>query len=603
MNKRNDWTFIASLAAYSFLFWGQTPGLNFLIMNCILVVGFILRDKSVFRNREWLIAAASALITSSCVAWYGNSLSVFANIAAIMATAAFSLHRGNSIVVAGLLAFLNMATSIAYIIIEIAERAGRFGGDRGAPKTKLKKAILLGVVAIVGIIFFCLYRGSSVMFESVTDKINLDFISIPWCVFVIGGSILLFGFYRQQKFEWLSSWDRNLPMKLAPKERTSAFDRMMSLESEHFTGIALFGMLNVLLLVVNGLDIAFLTGGEQFLPNDVTYSEYVHQGTNALIFSIIFATALILGWFRNYQEKGKSYSKLRLLALLWILQNMFMIATTIYRNHSYVFVFGLTYQRIGVDVFLLLSLIGLALVFWKIIKQRSNASVAKYFGWACFGVFVCSTPINWDQAIFNYNSQLNRRLDMDYLNSLSWTILPDQHKFRKSGYILTDQEYRDLHNNTFAFLSSQRQKVESGKWPSVNISLSGPEKEILEMKNLCQDGTIGQYWGDLGTIYYFPCYSGIKELILPANQIISIGEVAKYEHLEKLNLSGNYELQSIAGIQHCKNLREIDLRSTQVTSYTPLTLMPQLRVLYVSYIDAETERNLRNANPNLTIQY
>lgn len=599
--KRNDWIFLTSLAAYSFLFWKQIPGINFLIMNCILVGGLILRDKNVIRNKEWLIAAGAALLTSACVAWYGNVLSVLANIAALLATAAYGFHRGNSIIIAGLLAFLNFATSIAYIVIAFAERISKMSSDQQVPKRNLKKAIMLGVVLLVGLIFFGLYRGSSVMFESLTDKIDLSFISIGWCIFVVFGAVLLFGFYRQQKFAWLSNWDRNLPMKLEPKERTSAFDRLMSVESEHFSGIALFGLLNFLLLVVNGLDVAFLIGGTQFLPNDVTYSEYVHQGINMLILSIIFATALILGWFRNFQEKGKSYSKMRLLALIWIFQNMFMVAVTIYRNHSYVFVFGLTYQRIGVDVFLLLSLIGLALVFWKIIRQKSNAYVSKYFGWACFGVLVISTPVNWDQAIFNYNSQLNRRLDMSYLNELSWTILPDQLTYTKPGYKLTSDEYFFLHKKTFEFLSFQRQYQTPGMWPSKYLGATSVYEEIMQMKNLREDGIPASGCG-LETIYYFPCYSEIRNLEISNNHLNSIGEVAKYQQLESLNLGWNEELTSIAGIEHCTKLKELNVTATGVTNFGPITLMPNLKILYVDAISYEWRERLRLLNPNLEIK-
>lgn len=602
MNKRNDWIFIATLAAYSLLFWQQEPGLNFLFMTCILLGGLILRDKSVIRNKYWIITATSAVIASCCVAWYGNALSVIANFMALVITAAFSLHRGNSLFAAWLLGLLNGITAAAFIIIAFAERAGNMGGNREAPKTKLKKMMLLGAVAVVGIIFFCLYRGSSVLFESLTDQIDFSFISVFWCIFMIGGAVALFGFYRQQQFEPLSSWDRNLPMNLEAKERTGLFDRLMSPDSEYFTGIALFGLLNFLLLIVNGLDVAFLVGGTECLPKDVTYSQYVHQGINTLILSILFATALILVWFRNYHSNSPSYKKIRLLVLFWIFQNMFMIAITIFRNHDYIFVYGITYKRIGVDVYLFLALAGLTLVFWKILQQKSNAFVSKYFGWVCFGVLIAATPVNWDRIVFNYNSKLQHRLDMLYANSLSYISLPDQHKYKADKYVLTPSEHSDLQAKTFDFLSHHRYLHDNGWWQSYNLATTGVFDELMAM-NLAKDSMIYAGTCESKSIYYFPCYAEITGLTMFNSDLTSIGEVPKYEHLQKLDLRYNEELTSIYGIEHCTKLQHLDLRGTHVKSYASLMLMPQLRVLYVDYLDAETEADLHTMNPDLTIQY
>lgn len=602
MIKRNDWIFLATLTAYSFLFWQQEPGLNFLLMTCILIGGLILRDKSVIRSRYWIITASSAVIASFCVAWYGNALSVIANFTALVITAAFSLHRNNSLFAAWLLGLLNGVTAAAFIIIAFAERAGNMGGNREAPKTKLKKLMLLGAVAVVGIIFFCLYRGSSVLFESLTDQIDFSFISVFWCVFMIAGAVALFGFYRQQKFELISVWDRNLPMNLEAKERTGLFDRLMSLDSEYFTGIALFGLLNFLLLIVNGLDVAFLVGGTECLPKDVTYSQYVHQGINTLILSILFATALILVWFRNYHSANPSYRKIRLLVLLWIFQNMFMIAITILRNHDYIFVYGITYKRIGVDVYLLLALAGLALVFRKIVQQKSNAFVSKYFGWVCFGVLIAATPVNWDRIVFSYNSKLQHRLDMMYANSLSYISLPDQHKYKTGNYVLTPREYSELQSKTFEFLSHHRYLHENGMWQSYNLATTAVYDELITM-NLAKDSVVHAGKSESGSIYFFPCYAEITGLTFFSSDLTSIGEVSEYQQLRALDLRYNEELKSISGIEKCVNLQEIDLRGTHVTSYAPLMLMPQLRVLYVDYLDAETEDNLRTLNPNLSIQH
>lgn len=599
--KKNDWIFLISLGAYTYLFWEQEPGLNFLIMNCILLGGIILRDKTVVQDKVWLFTATASLVTAACVAWYGNVLSVFANFVSLLVTSVFTLHKRNSFFVAMMLGAANTAAAGVFMLIAFVERLNRTDGNSSPSRTRLKKIVLVLAVAIIGFVFFLLYRESSLLFQSFTDKIDLSFISFEWCAFVAFGTVMLFAFYRQQRFARLSDWDRNLPMNLQPKERNSFFDKLMSVDSEYFSGLVLLGMLNALLLVVNALDITFLIGGAGMLPDDVTYSEYVHQGISTLILSIMFAGLIILFWFRNYHTAGKSYRHLRLLALLWVVQNMFMLAFSVYRNHSYIFVYGLTYKRIGVDVWLLLALAGLALVMWKLYRQKSNAYVLKYFGWTCFTVLVLSAPVNWDKVIFGYNAGLQHRLDMMYANSLSYNSLAEQHKYKVDNYELSRTEHTDLHAKTFQFLSRHRYLRDSGEWPSWNLATTGVYEELLGMELLPEDSALTVSHCQLNALYYFPCYSKITELDVSWNYLVTIGEASQYRNLEKLTLYNNTTLNSISGIQHCTHLEELDLRGTGVTSFGPIMLMPQLHVLKVSSMPDLWSERLRLTNPDLTI--
>lgn len=601
MNKRTDWIFIASLTAYAVLFWKEVPGLNFLIMTCVLIAGLLLRDKTLIRNRSWLVAAGASLFTSVFVFWYGYPLCFVANFISLLLASSFVINRENSWFGAFGLGVLNTATSCAFIVIGIVQRLSAFGGTRDQPRRWLKRTVLVICVLIVCTVFFAMYRGSSLLFASLTDKIDLSFISIGWCMFMIVGAMLLFSFYKQQNFDPFTSWDRRHEDQLHPAERTGKLDAMMSLDSEYFTGIVLFGILNVMLLLVNGLDIAFLCGGSVFLPADVTYSEYVHQGINQLILSIIFATLLILFWFRNYHTEGKQSRILKWLAVLWVLQNIVMIAMTIHRNHSYIYVFGLTHKRIGVDVYLLLALTGLMIVLWKVFRQRTNSFVMHRFGWACFAVLVISTPVNWDKLIFRHNSSLNRMMDMSYINSLSENVLIDQHAFVLAGNKVVADDVSELNRRTFHFLSEQRLMREENRWPSITITRCETYNGLLSMPHLGGDSAINAVSLYLKHLYYFPCYAQVKQINLYGNDLTDLGEVGQYTQLESLDLRYN-EVVSIAGIEKCKALRYLDLRSTRVSDFSPIEKLPNLKVLYVDYMSEEQRTQFSKTNPNLEIK-
>ena len=279
-----------------------------------------------------------------------------------------------------------------------------------------------------------------------------------------------------------------------------------------------------------------------------------------------------------------------------------MIAFTIYRNHSYIFVFGLTYKRIGVDVYLLLAMIGLALVIWKLVQQRSNSFVARAFGWACFLVLSLSAPIHWDRLIFNYNSSLGRRLDMAYMLELSNDILPELHNYRKPGYALTEREFNELHHQTFRFLSEQREMRLENAWPSMTINGHSAYTQLTQLPGLAKDSLVYAEGCDLDHVWFHPCYAEIRRLDLRGNQFESVGEIGQYKKLETLDLSYNSKLTSISGIRGCSNLKELNLEGTAVTDFSAIALMPQLRVLHVYGMSNEWKERLQLLNPQLEIR-
>jgi hypothetical protein len=599
MSKKTDWIILACLAVYSFLFWEQDAGLNFFLFSSMLIAGQLFNDRSLLRNRVWRVAAAGALISSFCVFWHSYGVCVFANIISLLLAGSVVVNSKNSWFGAIGLGMLNAFTAVAFIFIEFINRMNRIDGDHDRPKTKLKRAVLLICILIVAGVFFSLYRGSSILFESFTNKIDLSFISIGWCIFMAIGAVLLFAFFNQQTFDPFTSWDRKQAMQLELKERNGLLDKMMSLDSEYFSGIVLFAVLNLMLLLVNVLDVVFLFGGAQFLPEDVTYSQYVHQGINQLILSILFASVLIFYWFRNFHADAKQFRSLRWLAVLWVVQNIIMIIITIQRNHSYIYVFGLTYKRIGVDVYLLLAVIGLALVLRKVIKQRSNAFVVHNFGWACFAVLVAATPVNWDKLIYHHNVSMNRMVDEDYIHSLSETILPLQHERIRQGIKVDSAQQTYLEWKTFRFLTTERFMCDHNRWPSITIDGNSTYQQLMSMKDLAKDSLVDVSASYLRGIYFLPPFSSIKTLIAHSNGLDSIGEVSAYRQLDQLDIRYNPGIRSLAGIESCQNLRTLDLRGTSVSDYTPFLKMPNLRVVYVDYITYEEAQQFRLSNPKL----
>ena len=133
----------------------------------------------------------------------------------------------------------------------------------------------------------------------------------------------------------------------------------------------------------------------------------------------MFAIVIILYFFRGNLNFHKENKNLKVLTVLWIVLNIILILVTTYKNFIYVSFHGLTYKRIGVFVYLLLSLIGLITTFIKVYATlnfwflcRRNVSIG-------FVILLISTTINWDKLITKYNTKYAQNTDYDYLVSLS----------------------------------------------------------------------------------------------------------------------------------------------------------------------------------------
>src|SRR5690606_5150513 len=150
-------------------------------------------------------------------------------------------------------------------------------------------------------IFLLLYRAGNPVFEKFTDRINLSFMSGDWVLFTIIGFVLMFGFFHHQIISSLTKADTKSGDTLARISVEEHIQRapFFSVSNELQTGVILFVLLNCLLLSVNVLDIYFMWIVQES-PSGISIAQYLHDGTNTLILSIVMAISVILYFFRGY---------------------------------------------------------------------------------------------------------------------------------------------------------------------------------------------------------------------------------------------------------------------------------------------------------------
>jgi hypothetical protein len=131
--------------------------------------------------------------------------------------------------------------------------------------------------------------------------------------------------------------------------------------------VASLVVFNLIFALQNGLDIAFLWTGAR-LPQGTTFAQYAHDGAYPLI-----ATALLAGLFVLVFLRPGASKAVRGLVIVWIAQNVFLVASTTLRTVDYVEAYSLTRMRIAALIWMVLVALGLILITWRLLRGKSGS--------------------------------------------------------------------------------------------------------------------------------------------------------------------------------------------------------------------------------------
>ncbi|WP_353778022.1 DUF4153 domain-containing protein [Winogradskyella sp. 3972H.M.0a.05] len=404
---------ITIIAAFMFsiLFYDKHIGLNLSIFSLITIALLAFYNPKRMKNKTVLLTVLAYLLTAIAVFIQHTSLSIIANCAVFFTLVGVVSEHKTSIYVH----WLNgLYTSIAGFFHR------SFGIDKDTEKVSLKKDIdvwhwakLIGIPAVFIVVFVLLYKNGNPMFNDLINKINFDFINLQWILFSVLGYYLFSNISRPIQVEPATSADLKTSNILSKPETISE----EKLKKEKQLGTTLIGLLNTLIIFYIITDIASLVSTE--LSSAPALSSQVHSGINALIASIVIAIVIILYFFRgdlNFYSENKT---LKNLTYLWIILNIVLVALIAIKNHNYISSFGLTYKRIGVNVYILLTLIGLITTFLKVMSVKNLVYLFRINTQFAFVILIALSTINWDKTITEYNIHKAKSFDIDYLIKLT----------------------------------------------------------------------------------------------------------------------------------------------------------------------------------------
>lgn len=196
--------------------------------------------------------------------------------------------------------------------------------------------------------------------------------------------------------------------------------------------LALF---NIIFAVQNAMDLHFLWFGVSELPNNLTYAQYAHAGAYPLIVTALLAGGYVLAAFDPAQPQLHS-AQARRLVTFWVLQNIFLVVSSIDRTLQYVDTYSLTMLRVAALIWMGLVAGGLALILLRIYTGRSNTWLLNANAVMLAAALYACCFVGFDRVIANYNVAHCREatgrgviLDIGYLRALGPATLPALKKY------------------------------------------------------------------------------------------------------------------------------------------------------------------------------
>lgn len=454
--KKNDILLMAFAILFSGLFYLQVPGINYLLFTLLLSATILLTHPEKRKDRRWWYYCAGANLCGAAVFAVNSDLSVFACIVSVLVLCGKSASPGNSVIACFLLSLYSLVTSFIQRMIELKRPAE----DSASGNQQLTVSIVIACVAIV--VFFFLYRAANPLFDDFARTISLNWLSFGWLNFTLLSVAIIYGLVRSRRLDWIVQTDLRISKNIAG----TATENAGTAKSGATAVLVLFAVLNLMLLITNGLDIASIYITRQ-LPANITLSDFVHDAVAGIVVSVVIAVSLIAWFFRgglNFEQAGRPVKRM---VYAWIAQSMLVVLNAMMRNYWYIQQYQLTYLRICVFVFLALCGMGLALTYIKVAHKKSAWSLLAGNVNVWLAVLLLASPVNWDRVITRYNIQHSskaRQLDMAYLFSLSDANLPDLVQLAGSSQ-LSQQDRQELEQK---LLASQR-RDRFRQWPSFNL--------------------------------------------------------------------------------------------------------------------------------------
>jgi hypothetical protein len=374
---------IAVVAAFDICFWGANAmGFSVAVFVPVLASVILANRENPWRRSTVaiLVLLAGACVAAAIESGTTNTISLLVLVVALAGDSYYDpADPAWSRWYSQLLALTLAPGRVFWLAARVVESV--FGKTSGTA-SRVVAGVLLAIPAVVlALVFGSLLASGNAVFGTWTSNVFnwlwneiaslFDFWRIVMWGFVAFVTLPLLRPARFGRYWW--GWIPNLPR----------WPELIPSKGAIFSSALVLVVLNILFGVANIADALFLWSGAP-LPAGVEYKAYVHEGFDTLIFTVILTALVLTAMFQQPLAVARS-GPLKALALIWVAQNVFLIASCALRIRGYVDESQLTVLRLSCLIFLALVAAGFAMLTVKILHERS---IAWLIGRCCIAVFV-----------------------------------------------------------------------------------------------------------------------------------------------------------------------------------------------------------------------
>lgn len=425
------------------LFWGESLGINLLLFCLFIILGNGLLKESKW-NKKMLATLAGLVLSLGSVFFINSTISLIAAITSLIVFVGFIHHETLRFNWSSLLTIFISVFQLPKLELSNSGFTKIINVQKWKRKFKL---IFLPIIILI--VFTLIFRVANPVFDSYLESFETwlgDFIgdffvnlSLSSILFFVIGFFLTAALIIKSTRTYFVKRDAEKSEDIVRKRKTKRIivnhyttdgitkSKMsypsipiLGLKNERFSAIVMLGLVGVLLLIVNTIDIVYVWFSKT-ISTTQNLTEMVHEGTYLLIFSIVLSMLIMLYIFRRNQNFYAKSKVLKQLAYVWIVQNSILVISVAIRNHNYISEYGLTHKRIGVYIFLFLTIVGLIFLYLKIKDKKSVYYLMLNNSWAVYTMLVFMGMVNWDGLIVTYNINYVKEsnIDFKYLVQLS----------------------------------------------------------------------------------------------------------------------------------------------------------------------------------------
>lgn len=417
---------------YSYLFYNQELGLNFLVFEFSILALLIYFKQLNFKNNKIQFALVGFCISILSFIWNYSVFALVVNVIfAIYLIGVISYPQVKNHFYGIIIGLYSMSLSLIELFKNIslsAKSSNRFLQNIWRTKIYL-------IPIIISIIFIAIYRNSSTYFNSIINTIEkytidnipnlFEHIDGQWLLLFMVGVIYSGFVFLRSRHNDLVNYDLNSSDHIIRTKKSFFFDyKPNALQTEAKLGVLLLIVLNLMLMILNSIDIYWVWFN--FTWNGTILKQFVHEGTYLLIFSVLLSIAIVLYYFRANQNFNPKINSLKRLSIMWIAQNIILCISVGIRNYWYIDYFNLAYKRIGVIIFLIITIYGLYTVYLKVKSKKSFSYLLSKNTLSILVILLFFSLFNWDIIIakYNFNNAHKAYLHLEYMHSLGNKAIP-----------------------------------------------------------------------------------------------------------------------------------------------------------------------------------